>query len=1047
MKPVKLTMTAFGPYKGTVTVDFESFGDGIFLINGDTGAGKTTIFDAICFALYGENSDDTRPNTSVRSHYADPKTKTKVELEFLSNGRSYTISRMPLQYVKGDRRGKREDGLVKQLPEVSLVGEGLDKTYASQSEVNAKAREIVGLDVNQFRQTTMIAQGKFRELVQADTKERQSLFRSIMESEPIEAFCRNIAEKAKELSAKVEQDNERILQQIRNYHTDDQSLEGLLAKATVHEVTLTVLPLIEEDLAKQRKRLEELEKEESQATASLETKSKAREEAQKQNEALAAYQANHEALLALRAKEAEFQSLKEAVERYEKGKEVLAQYGRQLAAAQRLEIDDKAKKEAEELLASLLPLLEPAKAAFDACPQKEKAIEELLAKGKAIDDRLSLIDQAESYSRQALEANEKLKQAEEKLNQAKEQKAKLAKEALALRKLHESDNPEALLSNHQARKKDLEAKGAAMKSVDAQLLVIKSAISAEGAALSAHREASEAHERANAEYAEARRAYLASASTLLAEQLRDNEPCPVCGSLNHPHPAPSEAKHVSEQQLDAYQKKLDEMVATLNKATLALGAKASERQSKEEALRAYVKEQFGLDVNMAELPSELTKVKERLTADLKAVETALSDTSKAIEKKANDIKQADVFDDQGKGLDAKIENLNAEVQTLIGQHSSKESLLKDAQAKIGEDTRESLTKQKEENASSIGSMRQEVKKARDTYTQLDKNHQATEERVKALNDAVAADAKAEAEEKAKLSELLATHGFAALDQAQKARDTFDDASFQQAKSDVDQFRNKLFAVEEKEKDAISKGQDKYVLCDMDPLLGEEAAAKEELLALTTAKGALKQALSTNESTIALTRQIIAQKEEAIDWANKVEQMSRVANGKISKQHFNFEVYYQRQIFLRVIERASRKMSEITDGQFTLLSRRMESAKGNGQFGLDIDVFDSHTGQSRDVKTLSGGEQFKAALSLALSFSEVISERHGYVDIDCMFIDEGFGSLDDKSLPEVISLLKRLAADAGRRIGIISHVNALKEAISKQIVVKKGTNGSSLTVLS
>jgi len=249
MKPLKLSLTAFGPYKGHVEIDFDRLGDGLLLINGDTGAGKTALFDAICYALYGENSDKDRPNDFIRSHYATPDTPTEVRFEFVSNGHRYVITRTPLQYILGKRKGKFEGGKSRSAATVTLEGESLDKVYTSPTEVKEKIREIIGLDAAQFRQTTMIAQGKFRDLVHADTKARQSLFRTIMDSEPINQFCKDIAEEAKRLEESIQNENVRLAQEVQHFVTESEELSKQIREADPHSIPTLLLPRLENEIA------------------------------------------------------------------------------------------------------------------------------------------------------------------------------------------------------------------------------------------------------------------------------------------------------------------------------------------------------------------------------------------------------------------------------------------------------------------------------------------------------------------------------------------------------------------------------------------------------------------------------------------------------------------------------------------------------------------------------------------------------------------------------------------------------------------------------
>ncbi len=270
MKPLKLTMTAFGPYKGTQVVDFASFGNGLFLVSGDTGAGKTTIFDGVCYALYGQNSDEERPLADIRSHYADDRTKTEVTLVFENNGKTYTITRTPDQYILGARKGKYEGGKSHQNPSVCLTGEGLDKEYNKANEVSSEIVEIIGLTAKQFRQTTMIAQGKFRELVQADTKVRQALLRTIMNSEPIRKFCDDITLRAKELTTAIENDNRAFLTNISNYKPHNDELKERVKTDDAQDAIQNVLPLLEEDIVKEKAEFELLKQEEEKLKSEVE---------------------------------------------------------------------------------------------------------------------------------------------------------------------------------------------------------------------------------------------------------------------------------------------------------------------------------------------------------------------------------------------------------------------------------------------------------------------------------------------------------------------------------------------------------------------------------------------------------------------------------------------------------------------------------------------------------------------------------------------------------------------------------------------------------
>ena len=1046
MKPKLLTMIAFGPYKDEVTIDFARLQDGLFLINGDTGAGKTTIFDAICYALYGFNSDAARSNESLRSQYASPNVKTEVRLEFSANGKDYVIVRSPEQRIQAKRKVKSEDGLIHVPAEVSLFIPATGKTLTKASEVKDKVTEIVGLDLNQFRQTTMIAQGKFRELVQADTKQRQELFRSIMESEPIERFCRDIANKSKELNAEVETENARLLQQIKNYSTEKEALLSLLSSAGSADIPLRVLPALEEDLVALHEELDHLQKDVDAKRSAFAESSKKTAKAKEDNDHKTAFDQNEIAYKEVLAKDEEMSSLRKTIGAQEDASLILRQATLLDDETKRLEITRQDLLGVNENLAALSPKREKAKEERQRLPGLEKEVTRLNEEkgnlAKAQETYLSL----SRLSATLPSEQEKLERAVKLYDETKRKiEASLAL-AKQLRESHENDDPGVERANLAHRLSDNK------KTIDALHLVVKDQEELEKAKAKLLKLKQSVEEEKSAWYAAqkayslAEEAYLSGASTVLASRLEEGKPCPVCGSVHHPSPAKAQGEHISEDVVNA--KREAEKQAS-QRANTAFQLFTREEEKHKEAIASLFrrlgelsKKPLSPDLPLSEAIHELDF---SLTAEQKRIQDEIDKVDALIAKRNADLNKAKTEEQNAKSLEAKELAQKLDIDAQSDTLSKLRGQIAALSSSLPSESEEDLKNHIAENTERTKSLNDQANRIRTSYADLEKDYASLQAKKDTLQRDLELAKQQQEKNKKDLEDLLIKKGMKDVEEA-KAAIVFTEAELLEKKAFLSAYDLRKAALSHVHDEGVAKGYDKLVAVDLSTLQEQEKADHEAHLLAVQQASVSQNRLAANEKTVEEVKKVLASKEEAIRYANKVESLSRIANGKSAGQHFNFEVFYQRQIFLKVIQKASVKLEQITDGEFTLVSRSLDRAKGGGQTGLDIDVFDAHTGQVREVTSLSGGEQFKTALALALSFSEVISERHGYVEIDCMFIDEGFGSLDRKSLPEVIQLLKRLALDHRRSIGIISHVDALKDAISKQIIVKKNADGSTLKVL-
>lgn len=1040
-------MTAFGPYKSTQEVDFSSLGNGLFLVSGDTGAGKTTIFDGICYALYGENSDSNRPSNAIRSHYADDTTKTEVKLVFENNGKVYTITRCPEQIIKTKKAGKYEGGKSKQSSSASLTGDSLDKDYSSINEVNAKIKEIIGLTAAQFRQTTMIAQGKFRELVQADTKERQTLLRTIMNSEPIRKFCENIANKSKELAASIEQDNQKFLQALKSYRPYQEETKLAMEVNDAQEAIVRVLPLLEEDLKKEEADFASLTKEEKEKKAAYESVQNKFENSKQNNANLENFNENEAKLAEILKVHPLFVELFSSIEKQSKATRANEIYI-ELQKKEGLQEGYLNKRNLlKEELIKRAENFEKAKKEKDELPKIKEEHEKTLNRKSDLESLQRKIVDFEKINKSIPNLEDKVKKCQDALDSAKENNVneKQSIEALSTRiKDNNLEREEEVLKNEEAV---LAAKLNNLKTLKNEYSVLSSLYKDLAAAEKLFLDADSALKGANEEYARLSNAFLSSSAAVLAESLEEGSPCPVCGSIHHPNPAKPLEHEVTREEVD----KMGEVRSAAEKKRLdavdAYKEKNGAYEGKKNAFLDKLHNEFELEIDFEKAGDALSFLDKKLGEDKAALLERRKDLNARETERKKDEKTLESLKKHVQKYEDEVRpSLENELNAANKELTSISTTLNNLKREIGDSTGDSVKKELEEVTQKIKAIDSFITSINNNFTEATRLNEGAIRENKNNEDAIKQNGDELALAKEKYEAAIKDGGFANIEEA-KSSIIYSNAELEEKKNEVDRHEKDKNTYEEFRKNAIEKGYDKLSHIDLEPLEEEVKTKLSEWKEASVKMGRESAIIEGNRSTLHSLNSIIQNKQDTINWASRVDYLSKIANGKAKDQKFNFEVYYQRQIFLRIIERASKKLEEITNNEFSLQPRSLESKSGNAQVGLDIDVFDSHTGQVRDVKSLSGGEQFKTALALALSFSEVISERHGYIEIDCLFIDEGFGSLDNKSLPEVIQLLKRLSADSSRAIGIISHVDGLAEAISTQLLVKKTLNGSHIEILS
>ena len=909
MRPVTLTMSAFGPYAGETTIDFSKLGkSGIYLITGDTGAGKTTIFDAIVYALYGETTDEAREAKMLRSKYADSRTDTFVQLTFENNGKTYTVQRNPT-YTRAKKRGS---GITEQTSNAELIlPNGTPVT--NTNEVTAKVTEILGINRKQFMHIAMIAQGDFRKLLLASTKERKVIFRQIFSTENYEKLQNRLSEEFNATKREYEGVKAGISQYIRGIicipGTEE---EALIQKAKNNELSEAETLIT----------LAQMNEADEQAAAALDDQMK---QIDRQLEAI-----NKDL-----GKLKEYQKAQKESKAVEK--KLSAETEKLTDAEASLGKAQKAHKETEALTDAIGEL----KAELPRYDDYETSKKNLASSEKELNAQQAALKEAEKNRTSAEKTLGKLKEERQLLDGSAENKLK------AEQKQDEADKQKKQLSKI---KKDITQYAKQKADFEEEEKTCKTTIT----------KATQLQEC----YNKMHDAFLREQAGFLAKELTDGQPCPVCGSIHHPSPAAKNTAAPTKEELDSAKAEAEEAKKEAEEQSTACANKRGELNGRKEALTNQLSEN-------------------EISADIAG--------ATAVIKK-------------------KISLLNSEIKELKEQ-------IKSEQVKL--DRKNELDKLIPEQEEAVAQIKKAIEKANTAIASLTATKAEQEKRCAELKKGLQYDGKAAAEKQLKALEAKRNSLETALKLAQE--------KVNQQKKTIGHLNGQ-------------KEQLAALLQNAEQLDGETLQKQKEQS--ETKKGAvneLQKMLSDRLSSNRRTHDNIAAKikeSERLDHRYRLTKaLSDTANGGISgKGKITLEAFIQMAYFDRIIAHANTRLLEMSGAQYEM-KRREESENNQKQSGLDIDIIDHFATGTRSVSTLSGGESFKASLSLALGLSDVVQSEAGGIRLDTMFVDEGFGTLDDDSLKNALKALAALG-EGNRLVGIISHVNELKEKIDKQIVIKK-----------
>ena len=932
MRPLRLTLSAFGPYAGETMLDLEKLGKGgLYLVTGDTGAGKTTLFDAITYALYDHSSGGVREGSMLRSKYADDKTPTFVELEFEVHGVRYTVRRNP-EYQRPKARG---EGFTTEKADATLTYPDDRPPVTKSKDVTAAVQSIIGLDYNQFSQIVLIAQGQFTKLLNATTEERSRIFRKLFRTQRYAQLQERLQTESAALTQQRTAQNAKLDSLLAGlqFAPDDPDAEALAALCAQTEPD-TALALLDALTARQAAALEAAGTALRSTEAELDTV---------QQQLGAAGQARHLA-------------------------QQLAQRQTELAAAQ--------------------PALDAARAEAALHTGDTAQLDALTAQVTQAQTALTAYNELDTLCKQQTAARDAAQlaaaQAKTKRTQLTALDASLVDTETALAALAEADTRLLTLQN---QTEQLARRGTALEQLSARLTDCQKQAQTAHRAQEAYRTAAQAQDAAHARRDALERAFLDAQAGLLAQALTEGTPCPVCGSTHHParavlpHTAPTQAQVDAAKQAAA---QADQQAQTASAAAQnALAAAGEAKLSLRRDAEALLPERF----TSPDGPVPLT--------------FALMTTVLAEENAALQAAQADcaVHLRQAQADCRRKAQLEADRQAKTRQRPALEQTAAEADRTAAAQNAQAAALETQ-----ITAQRQTLPypQRRDAQAALDKleNARCT------LRTGM---------EQAQRQLKQAEQTFAAAQAAVEALQT------QQAAAQAQQPARSVEELTARQADLTARRES---------LRGQEKQLSAQLL---PNRKTAQQYRAAAEARQAL--------EARWQW---VSALAATAGGTLtSKQKIKLEAYIQMNYLDRILRHANTRLMQMTAGQYEL--ERIGAENQRSQSGLDLGVIDHYNGTRRSVKTLSGGESFKASLALALGLSDEVQSAAGGIRLDTLFLDEGFGSLDEESLEQALRVLSGLT-EGDRLVGIISHVGALKDRIDRQVVVHKARTGGSTVEL-
>lgn len=1076
MKPIQLTMQAFGSYGKKTVIDFTKPDQNLFLITGDTGSGKTTIFDAIVFALYGEASSvvNRKNGAELQSQFAAASVEPFVELIFSEKEGSedvhYTVRRVP----KHVRPLKRGTGLKEESGSVSLIMS--DGTEYPSKETDKKLEEIVGLTKNQFMQVAMIAQGEFMALLRAKSDDKKVIFRKLFNTELYQNIVDELAKRRKDKDRKIaqiktacqtevghilvpklvtadgaetDQEQNGVADRIADECRDANKLQELKERILKSErLSLPDMEALLQNLVSVSEwTKDKMQQSESETSQLYKVYLLKRDAVTKAGQLLERYKELEEAEKELGECEAIkplMQEWQQCMRQIEDAYDILTLWKQYQEVSGQLETARQALAANEQALPEQKMACEQAAVQLQ---QAKKVQEQALMDFSEVKTHVE--NDLEAFSKMA-EAKRKVLTAQTKVDEAGKQ-ARIAEESLSDLESNEKQwqTQAELLSDTdsrmiilQGKQRDIAGIGADFESWKDEK---KDCFSQQRCAEEADKVYADAKDRFNKEntaYIQAYNDFLDAQAGFLAEKLQRGEPCPVCGSTIHPHPHQAEKSALTKEELNT----LSENVRELQEGQAAAAKKAGEAKAMLDAKKknciqtwekllqkviAYSREEMG------ELDSE------RIQSLIETWKKALKDEEKQLHEDEKQLQQ----------LKKRLTKAVKDKEELTAQKNKAEKMSTDAKAELAAAQAElkstfisTYYKSEEEANQSMEQAERRKKDAEKQYQscdEVDKKVRSDKEKTElkiAQHRRDIPNLQDKSEKRKVVYTQLMEEKQLTESQWKCVIDSYDKADRQQFEEKIRQYQRKLSAAG-KQKAVAEKAIDGRVKPDMEQLCSEQNAAEAAWKKEQALYERYAEMYKINHRVCEALMPKMAERSKIMEEHRRLDDLYNLLAGKVTGARMDIETYVQRYYLERILYAANRRFGEMSAGQFELRMCDITKAGEGRNRGLDLMVYSNVTGKEREVRTLSGGESFMAALSLALGMADQIQQSSSAIHLDMMFIDEGFGSLDSQSRDQAVRVLQQMAGGS-KLIGIISHVSELKQEIEDQLIVSKDEEGSS-----
>lgn len=1064
MRPLKLKMQAFGSYGRETVIDFTKPEQNLFLITGDTGAGKTTIFDAIVFALYGEASSTSNKKEGVvlQSQYAELNIEPYVEMEFMEGEERYTVRRVPRHLKTVTRGAAKGKGTREITGSVTLFMP--DGTEYPSKETNAKLQEITGLTKSQFMQVAMIAQGEFMELLRAKSDDKKKIFRKLFNTEMYEQIVNELGNRKRNMEREIavirtrcQSETARIKffgdkAEEKNPGDDEISLcEKRLEelKKRVSDGEIVVMPELTEVLERYLVILDnQLKKAQKLYEDAAEIREKKREiyiEAQQLQSLFIQRKQTEEELEEYRKQSFEMENKEKLAGSVSDAWEIKTFYDFWKAGQE----DAERVRTAFETQTERLPgLMEEEEGMIQEEQKKQKELETVQ---EEYTRTLEKAEKAIQLFGQIKETKKKMDMGKELLEKAriKEEADKKAFEVLENREKALRDRSEQLadagekLAVCQSQMKEINGMTADLKALSSIYKEQKTYEKKIEELKEKYKEARASYEKKHGEYEKKRQNFLDAQAGFLASELMEGMPCPVCGSIEHPRPCVMKKEHseFTREGMDLLEKETEKLRAEQENLSAEVKSNTNLRDVKKQDFdESFNRLKNRMRENIPALPEEFSpgqgqelirqwmkEVQEngikyqRDWEELQSVQKQMKDLE---EEKPAVRKQMEISAEQVREARIAYESAKAEFQSYsFSSDFESEEAAKKAEAEAAR-KKERFT----EDYNTARAAREKAGTERSNTETLIKKYRAE-----------LPTAEAEEEKRKKNYESMAEGKEMAESQWKSLTDIYEKQMTEQLRKEVQVFREGKKAAEGKAQSltAAIGNRKPPVMADIQK---ETEDAEHRLKSAESLRDQIRSVYKDNKEADHILSPMLQERQKLVEEHGRIDHLYRLVSGNVSGSRMDLETYVQRYYLEKILYAANRRFRDMSAGQFELRMYNLEKAGEGKNRGLDLMVYSAVTGKEREVRTLSGGESFMAALALALGMADQIQESSAAINLDMMFIDEGFGSLDEHSRNQAVKVLLEMA-EGSKLIGIISHVTELKQEIEDQLIVIKDESGS------